>query len=73
MTKRVIIKTKHEMLSKGDRQEWAEQLILNLNSDSDSRNSWLLNFGRGAEAINLRAKHVNKPKWDSYHDAAEGA
>lgn len=47
--------TRAELQSGHDRQKWAEGLITQLPATHDGRNSWLLNFGIGAEAVNLRA------------------
>lgn len=68
---RIIFKTKHEVQSGSDRQNWAEGLILQLPKDNESRNSWLLNYGVSPEAVVIRANHVHKPKWDEKHSAAE--
>jgi hypothetical protein len=38
-----------------DRVRWAESLILQLPATHQDRNSWLLNFGTGAEADAMRA------------------
>lgn len=38
-----------------DRLAWAQGLIEQLPDDHDGRNSWLLNYGRGAEADALRS------------------
>ena len=51
-----ILLTKSEVQSNHDRQDWAENLILQLPTDHDGRNSWLLNYGKGDEAKTLRAK-----------------
>lgn len=40
-----------------DRVSWAEGLILQLPREHDGRNSWLLNYGTGLEAQELRTKH----------------
>jgi hypothetical protein len=39
-----------------ERVRWAEGLILQLPATHDGRNSWLLNYGEGAEAQALRAE-----------------
>lgn len=39
-----------------NRQRWAEGLILQLPEGHDGRNSWLLNYGTGEEAVAKRAK-----------------
>jgi len=39
---------------KMDRQQWAENLILQLPPDHDGRNSWLLNYGRKDVSRKLR-------------------
>jgi hypothetical protein len=46
--------TAPELQSGLDRQKWAENLILQLPESHDGRNSWLLNYGRGAVAQGLR-------------------
>lgn len=45
--------TQAEIQSGMDRQRWAENLILQLPAH-DGRNSWLMNYGRGAVAEALR-------------------
>lgn len=52
-----IALTDAEVQSRHDRQRWAEGLIIQLPSHHDGRNSWLLNYGVGAEAQALREKH----------------
>jgi hypothetical protein len=46
--------TAAEIQSNHSRQRWAEGLILQLPVGHDGRDSWLLNFGTGDEAKNLR-------------------
>lgn len=46
-----------EISSKLNRYDIAEGLILQLPIDHDGRNTWLLNYGKGDEAIALRVKH----------------
>ena len=48
--------TKHEKQSGLDRVRFAENLIKQLPQDHDGRNTWLLNYGFGAEAQSLRSK-----------------
>jgi hypothetical protein len=48
--------TDAERQSKQTRQDWAEGLILQLPKKHEGRNSWLLNYGCGYEAIKLREK-----------------
>lgn len=47
-----------EEQSQRTRVDWAEGLILQLPKDHDGRNSWLLNYGRGIEAQNLRVDYA---------------
>lgn len=47
-------KTAAEIQSGMGHQKWAENLILQLPVNHDGRNSWLLNYGRGAFAQTLR-------------------
>ena len=68
---RSILKTKEEIQSNHDRQQWAEGLISQLPVAHDGRNSWLLNFGISAESIVIRAEHPNKPRWVDKYRAAE--
>jgi hypothetical protein len=46
-----------EVQSQSDRVKWAEGLILQLPANHEGRNSWLLNYGKGMEADELRVKH----------------
>lgn len=46
--------TPAEIQSNHSRQKWAEGLILQLPVGHDGRNSWLLNYGVGEEAVKLR-------------------
>jgi hypothetical protein len=48
--------TKHEKQSGTTRVDWAEGLILQLPANHDGRNSWLLNYGVGCEAVKLRTE-----------------
>lgn len=61
--------TKAEVQSKLHRVALAEGLILQLPSNHDGRNTWLLNYGLGDEAQALRAKHALR--WDEHTCAAE--
>lgn len=54
MTDRSPDITAAEIQSGMDRQQWAENLIQQLSGPHDGRNSWLLNYGRGHEAEELR-------------------
>jgi hypothetical protein len=47
-----------EIQSGHDRVRWAEGLILQLPQTHDGRNSWLLNYGTGAESDAIRAAHA---------------
>jgi len=49
--------TNSEISSGSSRVTHAESLILQLPKTHDGRNSWLMNFGTGEEAIKLREKH----------------
>lgn len=46
--------TPHEVQSRTSRVRHAELLIVQLPSDHDGRNTWLLNYGIGKEAQMLR-------------------
>jgi hypothetical protein len=54
--------TPAEIQSGHNRIQWAEGLIEQLPSDHDGRNSWLLNYGRNAEADRIRAEHQQPRK-----------
>ncbi len=43
-----------EIQSRANRQQWAERLIAQLPTHHDGRNSWLINYGEGAEGASLR-------------------
>jgi hypothetical protein len=49
--------TAAEIQSNHSRQQWAEGLIDQLPASHEGRNSWLMNYGIGAEAAALRKKH----------------
>lgn len=49
-----ILLTKAEIQSNTTRVNWAENLIKQLPEDHEGRNSWLLNYGTGSEAVRLR-------------------
>lgn len=70
---RVIIKTKAEVQSGFDRQRAAEGLILQLPSDHDGRNTWLLNYGVSAEADKIRSRHPKPCGWDEKRNACHSA
>lgn len=53
--------TEAEAKSGFDRVRWAESLIVLLPSEHEGRNSWLLNFGVGEEAVEIRAA------WETKH------
>lgn len=61
--------TPAEIQSNHNRQQHAEGLILQLPENHDGRNTWLLNYGIGAEAIHLRKKR--DIKFDEKTQAAE--
>lgn len=48
--------TQAEIQCGQDRVRWTQGLIEQLPADHDGRNSWLLNYGLGAEAEALRAE-----------------
>ena len=52
----VILLTVAEKQSGTNRVKWAELLIQQLPEDHDGRNSWLLNYGTGEEAVLKRSK-----------------
>jgi hypothetical protein len=62
------ISTPAEIQSGHDRQQWAEGLIIQLPANHDGRNSWLMNYGRGKEAQELRRKR-HLPWSDAYCSA----
>jgi hypothetical protein len=51
---------KAEIQSGMDRVKWAEGLIQQLPLNHDGRNSWLMNYGRGEEAAQIRAGRNSK-------------
>ena len=53
-TKEVIELTRSEIISGLNRQKSAEGLILQLPPTHEGRNTWLINYGTGAEAVKLR-------------------
>lgn len=54
----IVIKLNAAEVQSGfDRVGWAEGLILQLSDHHDGRNSWLLNYGRGIVAAELRRRH----------------
>ena len=57
MSKGIITLSVAEVQSGSSRVKWAEGLISQLPVGHDGRNSWLLNYGTGEEAIILRANH----------------
>lgn len=54
MSKDKIQLNKAEIQSSVNRVKWAEGLILQLPKTHEGRNSWLLNYGIGDEAKELR-------------------
>lgn len=62
---RNIVLTKDEVQCGYNRVKWAEGLILQLPKEHESRNSWLLNYGRSKEAMDLRDNHIPPLGWDS--------
>jgi len=67
--KPTITLTKAEIQSGLNRVKWAEGLILQLPSGHEGKNSWLLNYGTGEEAVQLRLKR--NIKWMDDTDSAE--
>lgn len=58
-----------ETQSRSGRLKWAEGLILQLPTNHDGRNSWLMNYGIGDEACKLReGRHL---KFEARTRAAE--
>ena len=58
----------HEIESGLNRVKHAEGLIEQLPEDHDGRNTWLLNYGTGSEAINKRENNLrgaNADLWDT--------
>lgn len=70
-----IVLTPAEIQSGFDRQRQAELLILQLPADHDGRNTWLLNYGIGQEAVLRRAcRPAGFPvTWDPETNAARTA
>lgn len=65
----MYVPTTHEMQSNLSRVKYAELLISQLPADHDGRNTWLLNYGIGKEAMELRAaRNIN---WIRETEAAE--
>lgn len=60
----VIKLSNHEIQSGIDRIQIAEHLIQKLPEDHEGRNTWLLNYGKGAEGDYLRRNHNHGPIWD---------
>jgi hypothetical protein len=58
--RRVITLSPAELQSGLDRVKAAEGLIQQLPPTHDGRNTWLLNYGRGAEALDMRANDAQK-------------
>lgn len=57
---KAIMSTSVELQSGLSRQRQAENLIIQLPDTHDGRNTWLLNYGTGAEAIERRkARDLN--------------
>lgn len=60
-----------EIQSGSDRVHRAEGLIAQLPKDHDGRNTWLLNYGQGEEAVALRESWETRkgsplPHWDRW-------
>jgi hypothetical protein len=64
----LIAQTEAEKQSNSSRQRWAEGLILQLPNTHNGRNSWLLNYGVGEQAFELRKAHDNLI-WSEEHQA----
>lgn len=64
--KKKIKLSKHEMQSGLTRVGNAEGLILQLPKDHDGRNTWLLNYGQGAIAEELRRTYNDRRKDEGY-------
>lgn len=64
-----IILSDVEISSGLDRVRFAELLILQLPADHDGRNTWLLNYGKGEEAENLRKSRREEAAWDDRTDS----
>jgi len=60
--------TPSELQSKVSRVKIAELLILQLPDDHEGRNTWLMNYGREQEAMDLRAAHGLR--WNRITEAA---
>jgi len=59
-----------EIQSKRNRVAGAEDLIKQLPKGHDGRNSWLLNYGRSREAMDLRDNNESPLGWDSTTNSA---
>lgn len=55
-----IVLTPAEIQSQFNRVQWAEQLIVQLPPAHEGRTSWLLNFGVGPEAHEIRARKAQE-------------
>ena len=64
--KTIINLSSAEIQSKHSRVKFAEGLILQLPETHDGRNSWLLNYGIGKEAKELRSSRKHKYKDKGY-------
>ena len=64
--KKVIKLSKHEIQSGLTRVGNAEGLILQLPKDHDGRNTWLLNYGQGAVAEDLRKTDNYRREKENY-------
>lgn len=56
----VIVLNSAEIQSGSSRVDWAENLILQLPKEHEGRNSWLLNYGKSEEALQIRKEHKMK-------------
>lgn len=65
-----IILSRFELQCGSTRVKNAEDLILQLPKTHDGRNTWLLNYGVGEEALQLRKKYP-KLKWSKLTTSLE--
>ena len=62
--KKKIKLSKAELQSNLSRVAWAEELILQLPKEHEGRNSWLLNYGIGIDALLMRQEHESNLVWN---------
>ena len=71
--KKKIKLSKAELQSNISRVAWAEGLILQLPKEHEGRNSWLLNYGIGIDAIMMRKEHESNLVWNKKTSCLESS